>query len=359
MPVRRKTGSNIMTDARPQKRILGDTDLSVSPVGLGCMGMSEFYGPAMDEREAVALLQEAVERGVSHFDTAEMYGIGHNERLVGRALRDRRDGLVIATKFGPLRDPKTGERLGVDGSPANVRRASRGSLERLGLETIDLYYLHRMDPDTPIEDTVGEMKKLVEEGRVRALGLSEASAETIRRAHAVHPITALQTEYSLFSRHVEKEILPTCRELGISLVAYSPLGRGLLGGDFTRENRPAGEGEFRRGEAQPRFRDGKDGCPASGRVSGPSGPGVGPPAGRGDCHDSRHHEPCASGVQSGCPRGGARGGGPEAAGVVEQQGKGGSLQRGGDAGRAGVGPDIPSSQRRDRIAEITSLAPGW
>jgi aryl-alcohol dehydrogenase-like predicted oxidoreductase len=250
------TGSNIMTDARPRKRILGDTDLSVSPVGLGCMGMSEFYGPAMDERAAVALLQEAVERGVNHFDTAEMYGIGHNETLVGRALRDRREGLVIATKFGPLRDPKTGERLGVDGSPANVRRASRGSLERLGLEIIDVYYLHRMDPDTPIEDTVGEMKKLVEEGRVRALGLSEASAETIRRAHAVHPITALQTEYSLFSRHVEKEILPTCRELGISLVAYSPLGRGLLGGEFTGENRPTGEGEFRRGEAQPRFREG-------------------------------------------------------------------------------------------------------
>jgi len=244
-----------MTEGIEKDRRLGRTDLRVSPVGLGCMGMSEFYGPAMDEQEAVGLLHAAVDRGVTHFDTAEMYGIGHNEKLVGRALRDRRDGLTIATKFGPLRDEKTGERLGVDGSPANVRRASEGSLKRLGLDTIDLYYLHRMDPATPIEETVGAMAKLVEEGKVRALGLSEASAETLRRAHAVHPISALQTEYSLFSRHVEDEILPTCRELGITLVAYSPLGRGLLAGEFTRENRPGGDGEFRRGEAQPRFSD--------------------------------------------------------------------------------------------------------
>jgi aryl-alcohol dehydrogenase-like predicted oxidoreductase len=219
------------------------------------MGMSEFYGPAMDEKDAVALLHAAVDLGVTHFDTAEMYGIGRNERLVGGALRDRRDGLVISTKFGPLRDETTGERLGVDGSPANVRRAAEGSLKRLGLDTIDLYYMHRMDPDTPIEETVGEMKRLVEKGSVRALGLSEASAETIRRAHAVHPITALQTEYSLFSRNVEDEILPTCRELGITLVAYSPLGRGLLAGAFTLENRPTGEGEFRHGASQPRFSD--------------------------------------------------------------------------------------------------------
>jgi aryl-alcohol dehydrogenase-like predicted oxidoreductase len=199
------------------------------------------------------LLHQAVERGVNHFDTAEMYGMGHNERLVGQALRDRREGLVIATKFGPMRDPETGEFTGIDGSPENVRRASEGSLERLGMETIDLYYLHRMDPGTPIEETVEAMARLVEEGKVRALGLSEAGAETIRRAHAVHPVSAVQTEYSLFTRHVEDEILPTCRELGITLVAYSPLGRGLLTGKFTREERPEGEGEFRQGENQPRF----------------------------------------------------------------------------------------------------------
>ncbi len=238
-----------------QDRTLGRTDLRVNPVGLGCMGMSEFYGPAMDEDEAVELLRWAADRGVNHFDTAEMYGMGHNERLVGRALGDRRDGLVIATKFGPMRDPESGAFTGVDASPENVRRASEGSLERLGLDTVDLYYLHRMDPDTPIEDTVGAMATLVEEGKVRALGLSEAGPETIRRAHRVHPITAIQTEYSLFSRHVEDEILPLCRELGISLVAYSPLGRGFLTGRFTREERPSGEGEFRRGELQPRFRE--------------------------------------------------------------------------------------------------------
>lgn len=243
------------TEGMEQERPLGRGGLRVSLVGLGCMGMSEFYGPAMDEEDAISLIRVAVDRGVTHFDTAEMYGVGHNERLVGKALRDRRRGLVIATKFGPLRDPRTGARLGVDGSPTNVRRASEGSLKRLGMEAIDLYYLHRMDPNTPIEETVGEMKRLVEEGKVRALGLSEASAETIRRAHAVHPISALQTEYSLFTRHVENEILPTCRELGITLVAYSPLGRGLLAGEFTRGNRPGGEGEFRRGEAQPRFSD--------------------------------------------------------------------------------------------------------
>jgi aryl-alcohol dehydrogenase-like predicted oxidoreductase len=244
-----------MTDNAARQRRLGRTDLRVHPVGLGCMGMSEFYGPAMDEDEAVGLIHRAVDRGVNHFDTAELYGVGHNERLVGRALRDRRDGQVIATKFGPLRDPD-GTRHGIDGSPANVRRASEGSLRRLGVDTIDLYYLHRMDPDTPIEDTVGAMARLVDEGKVRALGLSEANAETLRRAHAVHPITALQTEYSLFTRHVEDEILPTCRELGITLVAYSPLGRGLLAGKFTREDRPDGEEEFRRGEFQPRFQDG-------------------------------------------------------------------------------------------------------
>lgn len=243
-----------MSHPTPTSRTLGRGDLRVLPVGLGCMGMSEFYGTRMEEDEAAEFLHAAVDRGVTHFDTAEMYGMGHNERLVGNALRDRRQGLVIATKFGPLRDPDTGAFAGVDGSRDNVRRASEGSLERLGMDAIDLYYLHRVDPDTPIEETVAAMAELVEEGTVRALGLSEAGAETLRRAHAVHPITALQTEYSLFSRHVEEEILPTCRELGISLVAYSPLGRGLLTGRFTRESRPSGEGDYRT-EGQPRFGD--------------------------------------------------------------------------------------------------------
>jgi aryl-alcohol dehydrogenase-like predicted oxidoreductase len=238
-------------DPRP----LGNTDLHVHPVGLGCMGMSEFYGPAMDEDAAVELIHQALERGVNHFDTAEMYGIGHNEALLGRALRDRRDGLVIATKFGPLRDRETGEFTGVDGSRDNVRRASDGSLERLGT-TIDLYYLHRMDPATPIETTAEAVAELVEEGKVRSFGLSEAGPETIRRAHAVLPLTAVQTEYSLFSRGVESGVLPVCRELGITLVAYSPLGRGLLTGRFDRESRPDGEGEFRQGGSQPRFAEG-------------------------------------------------------------------------------------------------------
>ncbi len=238
-------------DPRP----IGNTDLHVHPVGLGCMGMSEFYGPAMDEDAAVELIHQALERGVNHFDTAEMYGIGHNEALLGRALRDRRDGLVIATKFGPLRDRETGEFTGVDGSRDNVRRASDGSLERLGT-TIDLYYLHRMDPATPIETTAEAVAELVEEGKVRSFGLSEAGPETIRRAHAVLPLTAVQTEYSLFSRGVESGVLPVCRELGITLVAYSPLGRGLLTGRFDRESRPDGEGEFRQGGSQPRFAEG-------------------------------------------------------------------------------------------------------
>jgi aryl-alcohol dehydrogenase-like predicted oxidoreductase len=214
------------------------------------MGLSEFYGAPTPEEDGIRLLHDAVERGVTHFDTAEMYGIGRNESLVGKALSHRRDGLTIATKFGPLRDPD-GTRRGVDGSEKNVRRASAGSLERLRTDHIDLYYLHRLDPDTPIEETVGAMARLVEEGKVRALGLSEVSASTLRRAHAVHPITALQTEYSLFSREIEDDILPTCVELGVTLVAYSPLGRGLLTGAFSRE-RLDDPNDFR-GVAQPRF----------------------------------------------------------------------------------------------------------
>jgi aryl-alcohol dehydrogenase-like predicted oxidoreductase len=231
-------------------RRLGRTGLEVSVLGLGCMGLSEFYGPPTPEAEAVGLLHAAVDHGVTHFDTAESYGIGRNESLVGKSLSDRREGLTIATKFGPMRAPD-GTRLGVDGSPANVRRAAAGSLARLGLDHIDLYYLHRLDRDVPIEETVGAMARLVEEGKVRALGLSEVSASTLRRAHAVHPIAAVQTEYSLFSRGIEDEILPTCVELGVTLVAYSPLGRGLLTGSFTRE-RLDDPKDFR-AAGQPRF----------------------------------------------------------------------------------------------------------
>ncbi|MCG6988280.1 MAG: aldo/keto reductase [Gemmatimonadetes bacterium] len=233
-----------------ETRRLGTTDIHVSMVGLGCMGLSEFYGPPTPEEDAVRLLREAVDRGVTHFDTAEMYGVGRNESLVGKALSHRRDGLTIATKFGPLRAPD-GTRLGVDGSERNMRRAFTGSLTRLRMDHVDLYYLHRLDPKTPIEETVGAMSRLVEEGKVGALGLSEVSASTLRRAHAVHPITALQTEYSLFSREIEAEILPVCVELGVTLVAYSPLGRGLLTGSFSREH--LDDPEDFRAASQPRF----------------------------------------------------------------------------------------------------------
>jgi aryl-alcohol dehydrogenase-like predicted oxidoreductase len=233
-------------------RPLGRTEIRVSPVGLGCMGLSEFYGAPTPEADAIRLLHDAVDRGVNHFDTAEMYGIGANEALVGKALEGRRDHVVVATKFGPLRAPD-GTRLGVDGSEANVRRASTGSLERLRTDHVDLYYLHRLDRETPIEETVGAMSRLVEEGKVRALGLSEVSAATLRRAHAVHPIAALQTEYSLFSREIEDEILPACVELGVTLVAYSPLDRGLLTGGFTREHLEDPR-DFRR-IGQPRFQE--------------------------------------------------------------------------------------------------------
>lgn len=239
----------------PKTRKLGDTGIEVSTIGLGCMGLSEFYGPATEERAAVSLIHQAIDLGVTHFDTAEMYGIGRNESLLGKALAGRRDEITLATKFGPLRDPETGAFTGVDGSPANVRRAVEGSLERLGTDTIDLYYLHRVDPDTPIEETVGAMAELVAEGRVRALGLSEASAATLRRAHAVHPITALQTEYSIFSRDVEADIFPACIELGVTLVAYSPLGRGLLTGRYaTAEDRPTGDADYR-AATMPRFEE--------------------------------------------------------------------------------------------------------
>ena len=234
-------------------RNLGQSGISVSAIGLGCMGLSEFYGAPTQESEAIDLLHQAVDSGITHFDTAELYGQGRNEELLGKAFAGRWDQIVLATKFGPQRDPATGAFLGVDGSPANVRTSCEKSLARLGTERIDLYYLHRVDPATPIEDTVGEMAKLVQEGKIRAVGLSEASAETIKRAHAVHPVAALQTEYSIFSRDIEKEILPTCVALGISLVAYAPLGRGMLTGRYASTgDLPSGENDYR-AQVQPRF----------------------------------------------------------------------------------------------------------
>ena len=210
------------------QRNLGNEGLVVSELGLGCMGMSEFYGTT-DEDESIATIHRAIELGITFLDTADMYGPFTNEKLVGRAIQGRRDEVVLATKFGNVRG-EDGSFLGVSGKPDYVRDACDASLSRLGVDHIDLYYQHRVDPETPIEETVGAMKELVAAGKVRYLGLSEAGPDTIRRAHAVHPISALQSEYSLFSREVEDEILPTIRELGVGFVPYSPLGRGFLTG---------------------------------------------------------------------------------------------------------------------------------
>jgi aryl-alcohol dehydrogenase-like predicted oxidoreductase len=227
------------------KRTLGPQGPEVSAIGLGCMGMSAFYGTT-DEEEARRTILRALDEGCNFLDTSDMYGPHTNERLVGSTIAPRRDEVFLATKFGIKLEFVDGEpRRSIDGSPAYVQSACEGSLERLGVEHIDLYYRHRVDPDTPIEETVGAMAELVEQGKVRYLGLSEASAETIRRAHAVHPITAVQTEYSLWTRDVEAEILGTLEELGIALVAYSPLGRGFLSGRFSSPDE-LDEGDFRR-----------------------------------------------------------------------------------------------------------------
>jgi len=231
-----------------QTRVLGKSGLRASALGLGCMSMSEFYGPS-DQAESLATLERAFELGIDFLDTADMYGVGRNEELVGKAVRGRRDKVVIATKFG-IERKADGTRLGINGKPDYVRAACEASLRRLGVETIDLYYQHRVDGGTPIEETVGEMAKLVKQGKVRYLGLSEAGPETIRRAHAVHPIAALQTEYSLWSRDPEDELLPICRELGIGFVPYSPLGRGFLTGEIRRYEDLAKD-DFRR--FNPRF----------------------------------------------------------------------------------------------------------
>ncbi|HEU5359968.1 MAG TPA: aldo/keto reductase [Candidatus Deferrimicrobiaceae bacterium] len=231
-----------------ERKALGRSGLVVSRMGLGCMGMSEFYGTA-DERESIRTIHRALEMGIDFLDTADIYGVGRNEELVGKAIRDRRDKAVLATKFGNVRGAD-GSWLGVNGKPEYVRSCCEASLRRLGVEVIDLYYQHRVDPATPIEDTVGAMADLVRQGKVRYLGLSEAAPATIRRACAVYPIAALQTEYSLWTRDAEGEVLPTCRELGVGFVAYSPLGRGIFGGKIKTLN-DVEEGDYRC--SNPRF----------------------------------------------------------------------------------------------------------
>jgi aryl-alcohol dehydrogenase-like predicted oxidoreductase len=231
------------------RRPLGNTGATVSAIGLGCMGMSEFYGPGNDE-QSLETLATALEQGIDFLDTADMYGLGHNEELLGRFLKGRRARVVVATKFGIVRnrDEPTGRRI--DNSPRYIRQACDASLRRLGIDTIDLYYIHRRDPAVPIEDAVGAMGELVRTGKVRYLGLSEVAPETLRRAHAVHPITAIQSEYSLWTRDPEREMLATCRELGVTFVAYSPLGRAMLTGTV-RNDESFAQGDFRRGN--PRF----------------------------------------------------------------------------------------------------------
>ena len=232
-----------------EKRKLGKSGLEVSALGLGCMGMSEFYGPG-DDAESIATIHHALDQGLDFLDTADIYGIGRNEELVGRAIAHRRGEVVLATKFGIVRDPNDPTVRGLSGKPDYVRKSCEASLKRLNVQVIDLYYLHRVDPATPIEDTVGAMAELVKAGKVRFLGLSEASAATLRRAHAVHPIAALQSEYSLWTRDPEDDVLAACRELGVGFVPYSPLGRGFLTGQIRRFEDLAPD-DFRR--FNPRF----------------------------------------------------------------------------------------------------------
>lgn len=233
------------------RREIGRGGRQVNAIGLGCMGMSVAYGEPMEKAEAVKLLHAALDRGVDHFDTAELYGFGANEELLGEAFHDRRERAIIATKFGPVGNLAERTVRGVDGSEANMRRAVEQSLRLLKTDHVDLYYLHRKDPARPIEETVEAMAKLVKEGKVKALGLSEVNAESLKRAQAVHPIAAVQWEYSIFTRDVEAEVLPLCRKTGVTLVAYSPLGRGMLTGAFSRDRRP--EGQDYRAVVAPRF----------------------------------------------------------------------------------------------------------
>lgn len=234
-----------------QKRSLGLSPLEVTGVGLGCMGMSEFYG-ATDEKEAIATLHKAVELGINFFDTADMYGSGENEKLVAKGLKPYRDQVIIATKFGFVRDPNNPNARAINGSKAYVKKACEASLQRLEQEVIDLYYLHRVDPNTPVEETVTAMAELVQEGKVKYIGLSEVSAETIKKAYQIHPITAVQSEYSLWNREPEQNIIPTCENLGVSFVAYSPLGRGFLTGKMAAMN-SLEQDDFRR--QLPRFQE--------------------------------------------------------------------------------------------------------
>jgi aryl-alcohol dehydrogenase-like predicted oxidoreductase len=231
---------------------LGNSNLQVGRIGLGCMGMSEFYGGTRDDAGHIETLHAAIDLGINHFDTADMYGVGHNEELISKAFSDRWDRVTVATKFGVQRGAN-GEWLGISGRPEYVKEACEKSLKRLGRETIDLYYQHRPDPNVPVEESVGAMKELVEQGKVRFIGVSEFSAEQIRAAHAVHPITALQTEYSLWTREVEEDgVLKACRDLGIAFVAYSPLGRGFLTGTIANKEALDAD-DFRR--TNPRFSD--------------------------------------------------------------------------------------------------------